>query len=55
MKRPAPKAPSLDPPFRRPARQLAMMETQNIYCGDNLQKLREMPGEWVDLVYIDPP
>ncbi len=55
MKRPAPKAPPLDPPFRRPARQLAMMETQNIYCGDNLAKLREMPDDWVDLVYIDPP
>ena len=55
MKRRAPATPRLDPPFRRPASQLAMMETQNIYCGDNLAKLREMPGEWVDLVYIDPP
>lgn len=55
MSRRAPAKPRLDPPFRRPASQLAMMETQNIYCGDNLQKLREMPEEWVDLVYIDPP
>ena len=31
------------------------METQIIYCGDNLQKLRDLPDECVDLVYIDPP
>ena len=55
MKRRAPAKPAIDPAFRRPARQLAMMETQNIYCGDNLQKLKEMPDAWVDLVYIDPP
>lgn len=55
MKRRVRSKPPLDPPFRRPARQLAMMETQNIYCGDNLAKIREMPDDWVDLVYIDPP
>jgi len=32
-----------------------MIQTQLIYCGDNLQKLRELPDECVDLVYIDPP
>ncbi len=32
-----------------------MLQTQLIYCGDNLQKLRELPDESVDLVYIDPP
>lgn len=32
-----------------------MIPTQIIYCGDNLQKLRELPDESVDLIYIDPP
>jgi len=32
-----------------------MIQTQLIYCGDNLQKLRELPDECVDLIYIDPP
>jgi DNA modification methylase len=26
-----------------------------IYCGDNIDKLREMPSACVDLIYIDPP
>jgi DNA modification methylase len=25
------------------------------FWGDNLEVLREMPSEWVDLVYLDPP
>ena len=29
--------------------------TQTIYCGDNLDKLRTLPDECVDLIYIDPP
>ncbi len=32
-----------------------MVQTQLIYCGDNIQKLRELPDESVDLIYIDPP
>jgi DNA modification methylase len=32
-----------------------MIQTQIIYCGDNLQKLRELPDECVDLIYINPP
>lgn len=32
-----------------------MLQTQLIYCGDNLQKLKELPDECVDLIYIDPP
>ena len=32
-----------------------MTDTQTIYCGDNLKKLRELPDECVDLIYIDPP
>jgi len=32
-----------------------MIQTQLIYCGDNLQKLRELPDACIDLIYIDPP
>ena len=32
-----------------------MIQTQFIYCGDNLSKLRELPDACVDLIYIDPP
>jgi DNA modification methylase len=31
------------------------METNIIYCGDCLVKLKELPDESVDLIYIDPP
>jgi len=31
------------------------METNVIYCGDCLNKLRDIPNESVDLIYIDPP
>jgi DNA modification methylase len=31
------------------------METNVIYCGDNLEVLPKLPGESVDLIYIDPP
>jgi site-specific DNA-methyltransferase (adenine-specific) len=31
------------------------IQTQLIYCGDNLQKLRELPESCADLIYIDPP
>ncbi len=31
------------------------METNVIYCGDCLVKLKEIPDESVDLIYIDPP
>jgi site-specific DNA-methyltransferase (adenine-specific) len=30
-------------------------DTQVVYCGDNLDKLRSMPTGMVDLIYIDPP
>ena len=32
-----------------------MIQTQFIYCGDNIQKLRDLPDACVDLIYIDPP
>lgn len=31
------------------------METNIIYCGDCLAKLKEIPAESIDLIYIDPP
>jgi DNA modification methylase len=31
------------------------LDTQTIYCGDNLDRLRQMPAACVDLIYIDPP
>jgi len=37
------------------ARGASVIQTQLIYCGDNLQKLRDLPGACVDLIYIDPP
>jgi DNA modification methylase len=32
-----------------------MMETNVIYCGDCLLKLKEIPSDSIDLIYIDPP
>lgn len=29
--------------------------TNVVHCGDNLSIMREMPGESVDMVYLDPP
>ena len=31
------------------------METNIIYCGDCLTKLKDIPSESIDLIYIDPP
>lgn len=31
------------------------LKTNVIYCGDNLEMLKEVPDESVDLIYIDPP
>jgi DNA modification methylase len=31
------------------------LETNVIYCGDCLKKLKDIPDESVDLIYIDPP
>ena len=33
---------------------LPFVETQAIYCGDNLDKLRDLPDACIDLIYIDP-
>jgi DNA modification methylase len=31
------------------------LKTDTIYCGDNLQILKDIPDESIDLIYIDPP
>jgi len=31
------------------------LKTDTIYCGDNLQMLKDIPDESIDLIYIDPP
>jgi len=40
------------PPSGKPS---ALVDTRVIYCGDNLDQLKKLPDECVDLVYIDPP
>ena len=32
-----------------------VIDTRVIYCGDNLDYLKKMPDNCVDLIYIDPP
>ncbi|MCE5280371.1 MAG: DNA methyltransferase [Planctomycetaceae bacterium] len=33
----------------------SLVDTRVIYCGDNLDQLRKLPDQCVDLIYIDPP
>ena len=33
----------------------ALLDTRVIYCGDNLDQLKKLPPQCVDLIYIDPP
>jgi len=33
----------------------ALLDTRVIYCGDNLEQLKKLPENCVDLIYIDPP
>jgi DNA modification methylase len=37
------------------AKSSALIDTRVVYCGDNLEQLRKLPGPCVDLIYIDPP
>lgn len=37
------------------AKPSALVDTRVVWCGDNLDKLRDMPDACVDLIYIDPP
>jgi site-specific DNA-methyltransferase (adenine-specific) len=32
-----------------------MLSRNTLYYGDNLDVLRVMPGESIDLIYLDPP
>lgn len=32
-----------------------MIETETIYCDDNLRRLAMLPARSVDLIYLDPP
>jgi DNA modification methylase len=36
-------------------RSSSVLETGVIYCDDNLDRLRALPSESVDLIYLDPP
>jgi len=31
------------------------LKTNNVYCGDNLVMLKQLPDNCIDLIYIDPP
>jgi DNA modification methylase len=42
----------LSPLFAVP---IIRVDTRVIYCGDNLEQLKKLPDECVDLIYIDPP
>jgi len=37
------------------AKPSALLDTRVIYCGDNLEQLKKLPAQCVDLIYIDPP
>lgn len=43
------------PVARKPAARTRSFETSTLYCDDNLDRLRAMPDECVDLIYLDPP
>lgn len=40
---------------RRTPRLSALIDTEVIYCGDNLDQLAKLPDHCIDLIYIDPP
>jgi hypothetical protein len=31
-----------------------LLDTRVIYCGDNLEQLKKLPANSIDLIYIDP-
>jgi DNA modification methylase len=33
----------------------SVIDTRVIFCGDNLEQLKKLPDQCVDLIYIDPP
>jgi DNA modification methylase len=42
-------------PIRPQRRRSSLLDTRLIYCGDNLEQLKKLPENCVDLIYIDPP
>jgi DNA modification methylase len=38
-----------------PQKPSSLLDTRVIYCGDNLDQLRKLPNDKIDLIYIDPP
>ena len=36
------------------AKKSGLVDTRVIYCGDNLEQLKKLPENCVDLIYIDP-
>src|SRR6266545_339679 len=51
---PEKRSPPLTAPVT-PARPSTLIDTRVIYCGDNLDQLRKLPDDCIDLIYIDPP
>lgn len=44
--------------YPKPSRSLkpsSILDTRVIYCGDNLEQLKKLPDQSIDLIYIDPP
>ena len=37
------------------AKPSSLVDTRVVYCGDNLEQLKNLPEHCVDLIYIDPP
>jgi hypothetical protein len=38
-----------------PGRASTLIDTRVVYCGDCLERLRNLPDGCIDLIYIDPP
>ncbi len=38
-----------------PRSRMSSLQTETLYCADNLEQLSRLPGESVDLIYLDPP
>ena len=51
-KKPRPKRKSRSEKHKRRS---PLVDTRVIYCGDNLEKLKQFPDACVDLIYLDPP
>lgn len=47
--------PADEPGMTHFARPSSVVDTRIVYCGDCLDRLKGLPDECVDLIYIDPP